>query len=71
MDPFVSRGKPCEILLTWPEGVGAPAKLMLWMWLQRLVQECQVLCDGDGTRKEPHFYRLAGMELKVAGEVRR
>jgi hypothetical protein len=44
--------------------VPAPAKLTLWKWLQRLLQEGQVLCDGAGTRKDPYCYRLPGMEMK-------
>jgi len=51
-----------DILRRWPENVLAPAKLTLWKWLDRVVKEGTVHVDGQGTRKDPHRYRLPGME---------
>jgi hypothetical protein len=48
----------------WPESAAAPAKLTLWRWLGRAVQEGRVLQDGRGTSKEPFRYQLPGMAEK-------
>jgi hypothetical protein len=42
----------------------APAKLTLWKWLGRAVEEGRVLQEGLGTRKEPYVYLLPGMVEK-------
>ncbi len=36
----------------------------LWKYLDRVVKEGTVFIDGLGTRKDPHRYRLPGMEAK-------
>jgi hypothetical protein len=53
-----------EILQRWPETALAPAKLTLWKWLGRAVQEGRVLQEGRGNRKEPFLYLLPGMVEK-------
>jgi hypothetical protein len=52
------------ILRRWPESAVAPAKLTLWKWLGRAVQEDRVLQEGAGTRREPFLYALPGMAEK-------
>jgi hypothetical protein len=49
------------ILGRWPASAVAPAKLTLWKWLGRAVQEGWVLQDGAGTRTDPFRYELPGM----------
>src|SRR5260370_9888352 len=53
-----------EILRHWPERTARPRKSTLWEWLDRLMREGQVLCDGAGTKRDPHRYCLPGMEMK-------
>jgi hypothetical protein len=53
-----------DILQRWPESALAPAKLTLWKWLRRAVEEGRVLQDGLGTRKDPFRYQLPGMVEK-------
>jgi len=53
-----------EILRHWPAGVLRPGKSTLWHWLDRLIGERQVFCDGDGSKRDPHRYYLPGMEMK-------
>jgi hypothetical protein len=52
------------ILRRWPETPVAPAKVTLWKWLRRAVQEGRVLQNGRGTRKDPFLYALPGMVEK-------
>jgi hypothetical protein len=52
------------ILRRWPDAAWAPAKLTLWKWLGRAVQEGRVLQRGRGHRKEPYLYLLPGMVEK-------
>jgi hypothetical protein len=52
------------ILSRWPESVLAPAKLTLWKWLRRAVEEGRVLQSGRGTRRDPFRYELPGMVEK-------
>jgi hypothetical protein len=52
------------ILRRWPDSALAPAKLTLWKWLGRAVQEGRVLEDGRGTRNDPFRYQLPGMVEK-------
>jgi len=49
------------ILRAWPDSAAAPAKLTLWKWLSRALEEGQVLQGGEGTRKVPYHYCLPGM----------
>ena len=49
------------ILRAWPDTVPAPARQTLWLWLDRLVREGQILRHGSGTCKEPFQYQLPGM----------
>lgn len=53
-----------EILRHWPERTARPGKVTLWRWLNRLIREGQVLCEGDGSKRDPHQYCLPGMEMK-------
>jgi hypothetical protein len=53
-----------DILRAWPDTADAPARMTLWKWLRRAVQEGQVEQRGLGTRKEPHMYNLPGMVEK-------
>jgi hypothetical protein len=53
-----------DILSRWPESALAPAKLTLWKWLGRAVEERRVLCSGRGTRRDPFHYQLPGMVEK-------
>ncbi len=53
-----------EILRHWPERTARPGKATLWRWLDRLNREGQVLCDGEGSKRDPHRYCLPGMEMK-------
>jgi hypothetical protein len=52
------------ILSRWPESAVAPAKLTLWKWLSRAVQEGRVLQAGRGNRRDPFRYQLPGMSEK-------
>jgi hypothetical protein len=52
------------ILRRWPESAVAPAKLTLWKWLGRAVEEGRVLQNGRGTRRDPFRYQLPGMAEK-------
>ncbi len=52
------------ILQRWPDTASIPAKVTLWKWLNRAVQEGQVLQEGLGSRKEPCLYSLPGMVEK-------
>jgi hypothetical protein len=59
-----------EILRRWPDSAPAPAKLTLWKWLGRAVDEGHVLRDGRGTRREPYRYFRPGMLDKWQAEFR-
>jgi hypothetical protein len=52
------------ILRRWPDSAVPPAKLTLWKWLGRAVQEGRVLQEGRGTRREPFRYQLPEMVEK-------
>jgi hypothetical protein len=52
------------ILCRWPDAAAAPAKLTLWKWLGRAVQEGRVLQDGRGSRSDPFRYQLPDMAEK-------
>ena len=51
-----------QILQEWPTEAPRPALNTLWSWLDRAGKERLVLKDGAGTKKEPHRYRLPGIE---------
>lgn len=57
------RSRP-EILEDWPPELPAPKPLTLWRWLERAVEQGEVLRDGTGTRDDPFRYWLKGREEK-------
>jgi hypothetical protein len=48
----------------WPATALVPARLTLWKWLTRAVNEGRVLQNGEGTRRHPFEYSLPGMVEK-------
>jgi hypothetical protein len=49
------------LLQWWPAEAPTPARMTLWKWLSRAVEEDRVLRDGAGHRKDPYHYWLPGM----------
>src|SRR5262249_19946999 len=53
-----------QILQQWPPDYPRPNDVTLWRWLERAVQQGQVLQDGTGRKNSRFRYWLPGQEAK-------
>jgi hypothetical protein len=53
-----------QVLEEWPPDYPKPEGSTLWRWLDRAVQDGQVLREGTGRKNHPFRYWLEGMEKK-------
>jgi len=47
-----------EMLRLWPDDFKKPDDSTLYRWLERLLGEGKVVCEGKGRRNDPYRYRL-------------
>jgi hypothetical protein len=60
-----------QIVQRWPEELPRPAQPTMNRWLNQLLQERQILCEGRGTKNDPYVYLLPGMEIKWQDDMLR